>query len=233
MSAPTPGRIVCFYPHDHAEGAAPLVALVASVHANRRLNLAVFDHYGQLLPTPPQQVLFVHQDEAAPAGRPHCCWPDRLLEHFMAPVASESDVLALAIGDRLRDLSQFVRLIGTLDFALVKEISLAARKALAAKTTDEKITAWLEVLSLLAASTKGTDVDDKIVEIAKSILAGPLREILIGVIDRIVTKQDSGEVFALSVNALSESEIVEFGTAAIDPMLVVEIIRLLLSFWKK
>lgn len=48
--APTPGRIVWFHPAPH-DGIAtlngqPLAAIVAGVHSDRLINLAVFDAYG-------------------------------------------------------------------------------------------------------------------------------------------------------------------------------------------
>lgn len=47
---PTPGRVVWFYPAEHDGigrlGGQPLAAIVAGVHNDRLVNLAVFDAYG-------------------------------------------------------------------------------------------------------------------------------------------------------------------------------------------
>lgn len=73
--SPTPGRVVWFYPADH-DGIGrlnnqPLAAIVAGVHSDNLVNLAVFDAYGNTQQR--SQVHLVQPGEATP-DHAHAAW---------------------------------------------------------------------------------------------------------------------------------------------------------------
>lgn len=73
---PTPGRIVWFYPAPH-DGIAtlngqPLAAVVAGVHDDRLVNLAVFDAYGNTQQR--SNVQLVQPDTTKPDGGSYATW---------------------------------------------------------------------------------------------------------------------------------------------------------------
>lgn len=77
---PTPGRVVWYYP-SAADGLAqfgkgtsdaqPLAAIVAGVHADNMVNLAVFDSYGN---THARPNVYLAQPGAAVPDHAHCAW---------------------------------------------------------------------------------------------------------------------------------------------------------------
>ncbi len=91
--SPTPGRIVWFYPAPHDGigqiGGQPLAAIVAGVHNDRLINLAVFDAYGNT-----QQrsgVTLVQPGDAVPDSA-HATWmPYQIGQAAKAETAQEPD----------------------------------------------------------------------------------------------------------------------------------------------
>ncbi len=74
--SPTPGRIVWFYPAPHDGigriGGQPLAAIVAGVHNDRLINLAVFDAYGSTQQR--SNVELVQPDTTTPDGGAYATW---------------------------------------------------------------------------------------------------------------------------------------------------------------
>lgn len=74
--SPTPGRIVWFTPADHDGigrlNGQPLAAIVAGVHGDNLVNLAVFDAYGNAQQR--SNVRLVQPGEATPDGAPYAAW---------------------------------------------------------------------------------------------------------------------------------------------------------------
>lgn len=86
MPLPTPGRIVHYFPSEHAplpqiEG-APLAAIVAGVDRLGRLNLSVCDAAGRQYAR--QGIAFVDSNEPRPEGGNFCTWPSE----FVAPITT-------------------------------------------------------------------------------------------------------------------------------------------------
>jgi len=73
---PTVGRIVWFTPADHDGigrlNGQPLAAIVAGVHSDNLVNLAVFDAYGNTQQR--SNVRLVQPGEATPDGAPYAAW---------------------------------------------------------------------------------------------------------------------------------------------------------------
>lgn len=98
--SPTPGRIVWFHPAPH-DGVAtlngqPLAAIVAGVHSDRLINLAVFDAYGNSQQR--SNVHLVQPDDAAPDCA-HATWMPYQVGQAAKHQAVETAVLdALIIG---------------------------------------------------------------------------------------------------------------------------------------
>lgn len=74
--SPTPGRVVWFTPAAHDGigqlNGQPLAAIVAGVHSDSLVNLAVFDAYGNAQQR--SRVLLVQPGEAAPDGGSYAAW---------------------------------------------------------------------------------------------------------------------------------------------------------------
>lgn len=88
--SPTPGRIVWFWPapNDNMPALAgqPLAAIVAAVHDNRRINLCVFDAYGQQHSR--QNIHLVQPGDGEPSFVPHATWmPYQISAAGIAPQA--------------------------------------------------------------------------------------------------------------------------------------------------
>lgn len=92
--APTPGRIVWYYPAPH-DGLAqldgqPLAAIVAGVHNNNSVNLAIFDAYGNTQQR--SRVHLVQPNEDRP-NNAHATWmPYQVGAAGIAPVVGETAV---------------------------------------------------------------------------------------------------------------------------------------------
>lgn len=73
---PTVGRVVWYYPgeaKDVQDKKQPMAALVAYVHTDRMVNLAVFDHCGGHAGT--TSVPLVQEGDDFPSGgESFCCW---------------------------------------------------------------------------------------------------------------------------------------------------------------
>lgn len=73
---PTVGRIVWFTPADHDGigrlNGQPLAAIVAGVHSDNLVNLAVFDAYGNTQQR--SNVRLVQPGETTPDGAPYAAW---------------------------------------------------------------------------------------------------------------------------------------------------------------
>ena len=73
---PTVGRIVWFTPADHDGigrlSGQPLAAIVAGVHSESQVNLAVFDAYGNTQQR--SNVRLVQPGEDTPDGAPYAAW---------------------------------------------------------------------------------------------------------------------------------------------------------------
>jgi hypothetical protein len=87
---PTPGRIVWFWPapNDNMPALAgqPLAAIVAAVHDDRRINLCVFDAYGQQHSR--QNIHLVQPGDDEPSFVPHATWmPYQISAAGIAPQA--------------------------------------------------------------------------------------------------------------------------------------------------
>lgn len=81
MALPTPGRIVHYFPSEHAplpqnEG-APLAAIVAGSDRLGRLNLSVFDAMGRQYAR--QGITFVDESQPRPEGGNFCTWPSEVV----------------------------------------------------------------------------------------------------------------------------------------------------------
>lgn len=74
MIKPTVGRIVWYYPAG-IHTAEPLAAIIAYVHSNTRVNLAVFDPYGVAYSQ--NAVLLVQQSVEEVPQEAYCAWPSR------------------------------------------------------------------------------------------------------------------------------------------------------------
>lgn len=89
---PTPGRVVWFYPAPY-DGigrmrADPLAAIVAGVHDDRLVNLAVFDAYGGTQQR--TQVRLVQPDDVAPDGGAYAAWmPYQVSQAGIKPAAAQ------------------------------------------------------------------------------------------------------------------------------------------------
>ena len=70
MITPTVGRVVHYY---GCSGVSPLVALIAKVHDNRRVNLAVFDEKGKPYPEGLMSVRLIQSGDSQPQGS-YCAW---------------------------------------------------------------------------------------------------------------------------------------------------------------
>lgn len=144
-------------------------------------------------------------------------------------------VQAMAIGDRLRNAFQIGDFLSSLgdqiDFTLLDDIAAATREAKSVEGTEAKITAWLKVAKLTASATKQITVDDQVVAIAEQILTGPLKDLLVSIVDRLLAKPEAEVQAAWAADALTVEEQETFKAAGIDPLVVMQIIRLLLEFW--
>lgn len=113
--SPTPGRIVWYYPTQH-DGIArlngdPLAAIVAGVHNDRLVNLAVFDAYGNT-----QQrslVLLVQPDETVPDFA-HATWMPYQVNQSVKNQATEvaTGIATLPVIDQ-NTMSMFAETTGT------------------------------------------------------------------------------------------------------------------------
>ena len=147
----------------------------------------------------------------------------------------DSQVQALAIGDRFRNVLQIGELLGQIDLSLVDDIARAGREAAAAVGTEAKLTAWLNVAKLTAAATKFTEADDQVVAIAEQILSGPLKDLLVAIVDRLVASRPAmveGESYTLFVESLTLEEQETFKAAGINPAIVIAIVDMILKFWR-
>ncbi len=73
---PTVGRVVLYYEHGKTQldaGEQPQVALVAYVHGDRLVNLAIFDRNGNSVVAPPTSVVLVQPGDEVPQHA-FCCW---------------------------------------------------------------------------------------------------------------------------------------------------------------
>jgi hypothetical protein len=139
---------------------------------------------------------------------------------------------ATAFFDRfrgLKGLGDFLSLLKGVDITLVDDIFAAAKAALVTVGTEARLDAWMAVARLFAKATKETDVDDQVVAGIDTILAGPLRDLLVSVIDRVAKRQEAeGLAFSAMGNVLTVEEQQEFRAAGIDAWLVIEIVKLLM-----
>ena len=71
MIKPTIGRVVWFHAHTSTPDQQPNAALIAYVHSDTLVNLAVFDANG--FPTAESSVLLYQGDTPRPVGR-YCEW---------------------------------------------------------------------------------------------------------------------------------------------------------------
>jgi hypothetical protein len=84
MIKPTVGRVLHFYPRSqntkmlvtHSES-QPLVALIAHVHNDTCVNVALFDSNGKPVAMPPTSVRLLGENEEKPTGADYCEWPER------------------------------------------------------------------------------------------------------------------------------------------------------------
>jgi hypothetical protein len=95
--SPTPGRVVWFYPAPH-DGIAtlnnqPLAAIVADVHSDRLINLAVFDAYGNTQQR--SNVHLVQPGDATPDSA-HASWMP-----FQVGLAAKHQAVETAVLDAL------------------------------------------------------------------------------------------------------------------------------------
>lgn len=95
--SPTPGRIVWFHPAPH-DGIAtlngqPLAAIVAGVHSDRLINLAVFDAYGNSQQR--SNVHLVQPGDAAPDSA-HATWMP-----YQVGQAAKHQAVETAVADAL------------------------------------------------------------------------------------------------------------------------------------
>lgn len=92
--SPTPGRIVWFYPAPHDGigqiGGQPLAAIVAGVHNDRLVNLAVFDAHGNTQQR--SNVELVQPDTTTPDGGAYATWmPYQIGQAAKAETVQEPD----------------------------------------------------------------------------------------------------------------------------------------------
>ena len=101
--SPTPGRIVWYTPAPH-DGIAtrnnqPLAALVADVHNDRLVNLAVFDSYGNTQQR--SNVTLVQPGDAKPDGAAHATWMPYQVSSAGVGQAAKHQAVETAVLDAL------------------------------------------------------------------------------------------------------------------------------------
>jgi hypothetical protein len=105
---PTPGRVVWYYPSQHEidaktlaiYDAAPLAAVVAFVHTDRLVNLALFDHAGAAHRR--TSVTLLQEDDETPhtSEGPYAAWmPYQLGQAAKAAEADSLQALAVVLVD--------------------------------------------------------------------------------------------------------------------------------------
>lgn len=105
---PTPGRVVWYYPSQHEldakalaiYDAAPLAAVVAYVHSDRLVNLALFDHAGAAHRR--TSVTLLQEDDAVPhtSEGPYAAWmPYQLGQAAKASEADATQAPAVVVVD--------------------------------------------------------------------------------------------------------------------------------------
>lgn len=74
MIKPTVGRVVWFFPeHRHADD-QPLAAMIARVHSDTCVNLAITHPSGSPMLNPPTSIRLVQEGETPPADSDYCTW---------------------------------------------------------------------------------------------------------------------------------------------------------------
>lgn len=71
----TVGRVLHFYREGYSSGEQPWVALVAYVHSDRCINIALFNENGRPHTQPPTSVRLVQPGDPTPSDGPYCKWP--------------------------------------------------------------------------------------------------------------------------------------------------------------
>lgn len=74
MIRPTVGRVVWFYPAGSSPGNQPLAAIIAHVHSDTRVNLAIFDPNGVPMADPPTSIPLAQDEDGMPASGFYCMW---------------------------------------------------------------------------------------------------------------------------------------------------------------
>ncbi len=78
MIIPTVGRVVLYWPSGRSPtpgiDVQPCAAIVAHVHSNTCVNLAIFDDNGCPNPKPPTSIRLLQDGEERPAGGNYCEW---------------------------------------------------------------------------------------------------------------------------------------------------------------
>jgi hypothetical protein len=72
---PTVGRMVHYY---GPRATQPRAAIISTVWSDTCVNLAIFEHTGQVMATPPTSVLLVQDGNEIPSGGNYCIWPPRI-----------------------------------------------------------------------------------------------------------------------------------------------------------
>ena len=71
---PTVGRVVWYWPYGFTPGQQPQAAIVAHVHSDRLVNLAIFDPNGCPMLKPPTSVKLVQEGDEEPTSGNYCSW---------------------------------------------------------------------------------------------------------------------------------------------------------------
>lgn len=96
MIKPTVGRVVWYHPEDEQPGDQPMLAMIAHVHSDSCVNLAIFDQNGNPIMGPPRSIRLLQEGEARPIGIRCCEWmPHQIAKVNEKPVVAESPALPL------------------------------------------------------------------------------------------------------------------------------------------
>lgn len=75
MKIPSVGRVLHYFGKQHQSDDQPQLAMVAFVHNDRCVNIALFDAHGNVVTNPPLEVLLLQDGDVAPSKTVYCMWP--------------------------------------------------------------------------------------------------------------------------------------------------------------
>ncbi len=75
MKIPVIGLPLWYYGKQHVPDAQPELALIAHVHNDRCVNIALFDAHGNVVENPPLEVFLLQDGDKIPEKKVYCAWP--------------------------------------------------------------------------------------------------------------------------------------------------------------